>query len=112
MKCKFISYEKGYFSFFYNKNQEWKEKFINKLNFNSYGKDEIDVLVFSQIPNIAKNDILELLEVSFLPFIDKSIGISRWECDHFILLDTYTIDNLNNPFSLNTPKPTYISEYI
>ncbi|MBZ7936648.1 hypothetical protein H2279_08480, partial [Campylobacter sp. B0100352/1] len=66
------------------------------------------------IPSCLKDkvSILELFEYYILLIYGKSIGISRWECDNLILLNTYTIDNLSNPFSLNTPKPTYISEYI
>ncbi|ELE4921010.1 hypothetical protein RC929_001445 [Campylobacter coli] len=61
---------------------------------------------------ITKMDILELFEYYILFICGKSMGVSRWECNDLILLGTCNIDNLSNPFSLNTPKPTYISEYI
>ncbi|EAI3800144.1 hypothetical protein GHY90_05690 [Campylobacter coli] len=61
---------------------------------------------------ITKMDILELFEYYILFICGKSMGVSRWECNNLILLGTCNIDNLSNPFSLNTPKPTYISEYI
>ncbi|EAK8602603.1 hypothetical protein E7S11_01925 [Campylobacter coli] len=61
---------------------------------------------------ITKMDILELFEYYILFSCGKSMGASRWECNDLILLGTCNIDNLSNPFSLNTPKPTYISEYI
>ncbi|EAI7345094.1 hypothetical protein CNQ96_06425 [Campylobacter coli] len=61
---------------------------------------------------ITKMDILELFEYYILFICGKSMGVSRWECNNLILLGTCNIDNLSNPFSLNTSKPTYISEYI
>ncbi|ECR2094527.1 hypothetical protein F0O47_08390 [Campylobacter jejuni] len=59
-----------------------------------------------------KVGILELFEYCILLICGKSMGVSRWECNNLILLDTYSIDNISSPFYLNTPKPTYISEYI
>ncbi|EIF1242699.1 hypothetical protein LFQ59_001763, partial [Campylobacter jejuni] len=59
-----------------------------------------------------KVGILELFEYYILLICGKSMGVSRWECNNLILLDTYGIDNISSPFYLNTPKPTYISEYI
>ncbi|EDO7513831.1 hypothetical protein GJ380_10015, partial [Campylobacter coli] len=59
-----------------------------------------------------KVGILELFEYYILLICGKSMGVSRWECNNLILLDTYSIDNISSPFYLNTPKPTYISEYI
>ncbi|PZT47284.1 hypothetical protein B6S12_09905 [Helicobacter valdiviensis] len=58
---------------------------------------------------ITKVDILELFEYYILFICGKSMGISRWECNNLILLNADTDSNF---FSLNTPKSTYISEYI
>lgn len=62
--------------------------------------------------SFTKADILELLEYYALLICGKSIGISRWELNTMMLIDTYHIDNLDDTLSPNLPKPTYISEYI
>ena len=59
-----------------------------------------------------KTDILEFFEYYFLLICGESMGISRWELDTLMLIDTYNIDKLDDTLSLNTPNPTYISEYI
>lgn len=59
---------------------------------------------------ITKMDILELFEYYILFICGKSMGISRWECNNLILLNADITDS--SFFSLNTLKPTYISEYI
>ena len=59
-----------------------------------------------------KTDVLEFFEYYFLLICGKSIGISRWELNTLMLINTYHIDNLDDTLSPNPPKPTYISEYI
>ena len=59
-----------------------------------------------------KTDILEFFEYYFLLICGESMGISRWKLDTLMLIDTYNIDKLDDTLSLNTPNPTYISEYI
>ncbi|MBZ7936645.1 hypothetical protein H2279_08455, partial [Campylobacter sp. B0100352/1] len=67
-------------------------------------------LFLDYLKHTSKTDILLAFEYLFLKLIDNEF-FARHETDRNIV-QTYTIDNLNNPFSLNTPKPTYISEYI
>ncbi|HGH3987024.1 TPA: hypothetical protein ACJISN_001695 [Campylobacter coli] len=83
----------------------WKK---TQLKENVYNNPSLIISSFL----ITKMDILELFEYYILFICGKSMGASRWECNNSILLGTCNIDNLSNPFSLNTPKPTYISEYI
>lgn len=83
----------------------WKK---TQLKENVYNNPSLIISSFL----ITKMDILELFEYYILFICGKSMSTSRWECNNSILLGTCNIDNLSNPFSLNTPKPTYISEYI
>ncbi|HFU2592606.1 TPA: hypothetical protein ACH5KV_001920, partial [Campylobacter jejuni] len=57
-----------------------------------------------------KTDILLAFEYLLLKLIDDEF-FARHEIDANII-QFYNIDSLNNTPSLNTPKPTYISEYI
>ncbi|MCX2683889.1 hypothetical protein OQH60_08465, partial [Campylobacter sp. MIT 21-1685] len=108
MEYKFVTYdkEKNLFKFFYN-NDEWFKKFAVKLGYDEYSYDQSELLIFSQIPNITKADILELFELSIL----CCFWASRIEGDE-IMIWTHRIDNLDDILSPNPPKPTYISEYI
>ncbi|AAP76796.1 hypothetical protein [Helicobacter hepaticus] len=108
MKCKFLTYDKDkkWLSFFYN-DKEWKKKFVVNLGYDEYSYDDIELLIFSQMPHITKADILELFEFSIL----CCFWASRIEGDEIVIW-THRIDNLDENLSPNPPKPTYISEYI
>ena len=106
MKYKFMTYDESVFNLFYN-NKDWREKFAVNLGYKNYSYDDIELLIFSQIPSITKADILELFEFSIM----CCFWASRIEGDE-IMIDTYHIDNLDDTLSPNLPKPTYISEYI
>ena len=102
-----MTYEKEVFDFFYH-NKEWEKKFILHFGYEQhYSYNDIELLIFSQIPNITKADILELFELSIL----CCFWASRVEGDK-IMIDTHHIDKLDNNLSTNPSKPTYISEYI
>ena len=108
MKSKFVTYdkEKNYLIFFYD-DDKWFEKFAINFGYDKYNYDQSDLLIFLQIPNITKADILELFE--FLIF--SMFWASRIEGDEIVIW-THHIDHLDDTLSPNTPKPTYISEYI
>lgn len=109
MEYKFVTYdkEKNWLKFFYN-NDEWFKKFALRLGYDKFiNSYDIKLLIFSQIPNITKADILELFELSIL----CCFWASRIEGDE-IMIWTHRIDNLDDVLSPNPPKPTYISEYI
>ena len=68
MEYKFVTYdkEKNWLKFFYN-NDEWFKKFALRLGYDKFiNSYDIKLLIFSQIPNITKADILELFELSIL----------------------------------------------
>ncbi|ECP9364171.1 hypothetical protein ACIT2J_001920, partial [Campylobacter jejuni] len=70
---------------------------------------EMDLLL-EYLRYTTKTDILLAFEYLLLKLIDDEF-FARHEIDANII-QFYNIDSLNNTPSLNTPKPTYISEYI
>ncbi|AJC92554.1 hypothetical protein CSUB8523_1043 [Campylobacter subantarcticus LMG 24377] len=70
---------------------------------------EMDLLL-EYLRYTTKTDILLAFEYLLLKLIDDEF-FARHEIDANII-QFYNIDSLNNTSSLNTPKPTYISEYI
>ena len=106
MKYKFVSYEKDIFHFFFN-NEKYKKAITFNPIYNECSYDEIKLLIFSQIPNITKVDILELLELCVL----YRFWSPRIEGDD-IMIRTYYIDKLDDDLDINLPKLSYIGEYI
>ena len=94
-------------AFFYN-DDEWFKKFAINLGYDKYDYDQIDLLVFLQIPTTTKVDILELFEFLAL----SMFWASRIEGDEIVIWTHLKLDNLDENASPNTPNPTYISEYI
>ncbi|HHD0504043.1 TPA: hypothetical protein ACOS48_001740, partial [Campylobacter jejuni] len=70
---------------------------------------EMDLLL-EYLRYTTKTDILLAFEYLLLKLIDDEF-FARHEIDANII-QFYNIDSLNNTPYLNTPKPTYISEYI
>ena len=70
---------------------------------------EMDLLL-DYLQHTTKTDILLAFEYVFLKIVDNEF-FARHELDSNIVQKYYS-DTLGNDFSLNTPNPTYISEYI
>ncbi|TLD85750.1 hypothetical protein [Helicobacter sp. MIT 05-5294] len=109
-RYKFIThYEKNnnqIYRFFHYNASEFVEDFLMNLGYDKYSHDDVDLLMFLQVPNITKADILELFEYSILCMI----WAVKTETDE-IIINTYMIDKHDEEFSTSCPKPTYISEY-
>lgn len=106
MRCKFVTYEKqnNWLKFFYDDNK-WFKKFVMKLGYSEHKYDQSDLLIFLQIPDITKLDILELFEYLIL----SMFWTSRIESDEIMI---WTHLKLDKNDCLVSPNPTYISEYI
>ncbi|PZT48215.1 hypothetical protein B6S12_05190 [Helicobacter valdiviensis] len=88
----------------YKSDENLSEALNNKQYFS-----EMDLLL-EYLRYTTKTDILLAFEYLLLKLIDDEF-FARHEVDANII-QFYNIDSLNNTLSLNTPKPTYISEYI
>lgn len=89
--------------FFYN-DDEWFKKIAINLGYDKYDYDQINLLVFLQIPTTTKVDILELFEFLAL----SMFWASRIEGDEIVIWTHLKLDNLDENAS-QTPQIPLIS---
>lgn len=110
-KCKFTTLRekngKPSYKFFYDDADEFVEDFVMRLGYTKYHYDDIDLLMFLQIPHITKEDILELFKCIIL----CRIWAVKTETDEIIITTEIMIDKCDENLSLDSSKPTYIKEY-
>lgn len=98
-RYKFIThYEKNnnqIYRFFHYNASEFVEDFLMNLGYDKYSHDDVDLLMFLQIPHITKEDILELFEYSILCMI----WAVKTETDEIIITTEIMIDKCDENLS-------------